>query len=47
MAESYIQVHPDYAKTRFFAFDGVVPGPLIQAKYGEPIMVRSKTTCRR
>ncbi len=40
MAESYLQVHPDYAKTRFFAFDGVVPGPLIQAKYGEPIMVR-------
>jgi FtsP/CotA-like multicopper oxidase with cupredoxin domain len=40
MAESYLKVHPDYAPTRFFAFDGVVPGPLIQAKYGEPIMVR-------
>ena len=42
MAESYIKVHPDYAPTRFFAFDGVVPGPLIQAKYGEPVMVRYK-----
>jgi FtsP/CotA-like multicopper oxidase with cupredoxin domain len=40
MAETHIQVHPDYAKTRFFAFDGMVPGPLIQAKYGEPIVVR-------
>jgi hypothetical protein len=42
MKETYLQLHPDYAKTRFFAFDEVVPGPLIQAKYGEPILVRFK-----
>ena len=32
-----LQLHPDYAPTRFWAFDGVVPGPLIRAKYGEPV----------
>ena len=42
MEECFIKVHPDYAPTRFFAFDGVVPGPLIQAKYGEPVLVRYK-----
>ena len=42
MEECYIKVHPDYAATRFFAFDGVVPGPLIKAKYGEPVLVRYK-----
>ena len=42
MKESFIKLHPDYAKTRFFAFDEVVPGPLIQAKYGEPVLVRYK-----
>jgi FtsP/CotA-like multicopper oxidase with cupredoxin domain len=40
MAQSQLKLHPDYAPTSFFAFDGVVPGPLIQAKYGEPIVVR-------
>jgi FtsP/CotA-like multicopper oxidase with cupredoxin domain len=42
MEECFIKVHPDYAATRFFAFDGVVPGPLIKAKYGEPVLVRYK-----
>jgi FtsP/CotA-like multicopper oxidase with cupredoxin domain len=42
MKESFIKVHPDYAKTRFFAFDEHVPGPLIRAKYGEPVLVRYK-----
>ena len=32
--------HPDYADTTVWGFDGLVPGPNIQAKYGEPIMVR-------
>jgi FtsP/CotA-like multicopper oxidase with cupredoxin domain len=40
MAETQIKLHPDYSPTTYWAFDGVVPGPLIQAKYGEPIMVR-------
>jgi len=40
--ECFIKVHPDYAPTRFFAFDGVVPGPLIKANYGEPVLVRYK-----
>ena len=40
MKESLLQVHPDYAPTKFWAFDGVVPGPLFRAKYGEPCMVR-------
>ena len=40
MGETQIKLHPDYAPTTFWAFDGMVPGPLIQAKYGEPVMVR-------
>ena len=40
MAETPITVHPDYQPTKFWAFDGVLPGPLIQAKYGEPVLVR-------
>ena len=48
MKEDFIQLHPDLpAKTRFFCFhdhNGVarVPGPLIRAKYGEPVLVRFK-----
>ena len=38
--ETLIKLHPDYAPTKYWAFDGVVPGPLIRAKYGEPVMVR-------
>jgi len=40
MAETTIKLHPDLAPTTYWAFDGVVPGPLIQAQYGEPILVR-------
>jgi FtsP/CotA-like multicopper oxidase with cupredoxin domain len=38
--ETKLRLHPDYGYTTMWAFDGVVPGPLIQAKYGEPILVR-------
>jgi FtsP/CotA-like multicopper oxidase with cupredoxin domain len=40
MAETHLTLHPDYSPTKYWAFDGVVPGPLIQAKYGEPVLVR-------
>ena len=46
--EDFIQLHPDLeAKTRFFCFhddkgNARVPGPLIRAKYGEPVLVRFK-----
>jgi FtsP/CotA-like multicopper oxidase with cupredoxin domain len=48
MREDFVQLHPDLpAKTRFFAFhddkgNARVPGPLIRAKYGEPVLVRFK-----
>ena len=35
-----IKLHPSYGPTTVWGFDGQVPGPLIQAKYGEPIVVR-------
>ena len=38
--EAKHKFHPDYADTTVWGFDGQVPGPNIQAKYGEPIMVR-------
>jgi FtsP/CotA-like multicopper oxidase with cupredoxin domain len=40
MQECKLQVSPDYAPTTFWGFDSIVPGPLIQAKYGEPVLVR-------
>jgi FtsP/CotA-like multicopper oxidase with cupredoxin domain len=40
MLEVDLQVHPSYGKTTYWGFDGQVPGPLIQANYGEPILVR-------
>jgi FtsP/CotA-like multicopper oxidase with cupredoxin domain len=40
MQEAKVKMHPDYGPTTVWGFDGQVPGPLIQAKYGEPIMVR-------
>jgi FtsP/CotA-like multicopper oxidase with cupredoxin domain len=40
MKEVALKLHPDYSPTTVWAFDGVVPGPLIQAKYGEPVVVR-------
>jgi FtsP/CotA-like multicopper oxidase with cupredoxin domain len=48
MREDFIQLHPDLpGKTRFFCFhddkgNARVPGPLIRAKYGEPVLVRFK-----
>jgi len=38
--EARHKFHPDYADTVVWGFDGQVPGPNIQAKYGEPILVR-------
>ena len=40
MKEAPHKFHPDYGATTVWGFDGEVPGPLIQARYGEPIMVR-------
>jgi FtsP/CotA-like multicopper oxidase with cupredoxin domain len=48
MAETQILLHPDLGPSTYWAFgnygatpgQGTVPGPLIQAKYGEPILVR-------
>ncbi|HET7880694.1 MAG TPA: multicopper oxidase domain-containing protein [Acetobacteraceae bacterium] len=40
MKEVQLKLHPDYSPTTVWGFDGRVPGPLIQAKYGEPILVR-------
>ncbi len=40
MRETPIKVHPDYSPTKYWAFDGVVPGPLFRQKYGTPAMVR-------
>ena len=40
MHEAQVKLHPDYGPTTVWGFDGQVPGPLIQAKYGEPILVR-------
>ena len=39
-AKTDLKLHPDYSPTTVWAFDGQVPGPQIQAKYGEPIVVR-------
>ena len=35
-----LNLHPDYARTKAWGFDGLVPGPLFRVKYGEPVMVR-------
>jgi FtsP/CotA-like multicopper oxidase with cupredoxin domain len=40
MQETGVKIHPNYEPTTVWGFDGQVPGPLIQAKYGEPILVR-------
>ena len=42
-----VKVHPSYEPTTVWGFDGQVPGPLIQARYGEPIWSGSRITCRR
>jgi FtsP/CotA-like multicopper oxidase with cupredoxin domain len=38
--EAMLNLHPDYARTKAWGFDGLVPGPLFRVKYGEPVMVR-------
>jgi FtsP/CotA-like multicopper oxidase with cupredoxin domain len=40
MKEAKAKLHPDYAETTYWGFEGMVPGPLIRAKYGEPVMIR-------
>lgn len=40
MKETSAKLHPDYAPTKYWGFDGLLPGPLFRAKYGEPVMVR-------
>jgi FtsP/CotA-like multicopper oxidase with cupredoxin domain len=40
MMETQVKMHPDYGPTTIWGFDGMVPGPLIRATYGEPILVR-------
>jgi FtsP/CotA-like multicopper oxidase with cupredoxin domain len=40
MQEARHKFHPDYAATTVWGFDGQVPGPIIHARYGEPIVVR-------
>jgi FtsP/CotA-like multicopper oxidase with cupredoxin domain len=38
--EVNLRLHPDYGTTKVWGFDGLVPGPLFRANYGEPVMVR-------
>jgi FtsP/CotA-like multicopper oxidase with cupredoxin domain len=40
MQEATHKFHPDYGGTTIWGFDGQLPGPLIKANYGEPILVR-------
>jgi FtsP/CotA-like multicopper oxidase with cupredoxin domain len=40
MREAEVKLHPDYGPTTIWGFDGGYPGPLIQAFYGTPTLVR-------
>ena len=40
MQEAQWKFAPTYSGTTIWGFDGRVPGPLIRARYGEPIIVR-------
>jgi len=40
LQEAAVKLHPDYAPTTIWGYDGRFPGPLIQATYGEPVLVR-------
>jgi len=40
MHEAQVKLHPNYGPTTVWGFDGQVPGPIIQARYGEPVLVR-------
>jgi FtsP/CotA-like multicopper oxidase with cupredoxin domain len=42
--EVAVKVHPAYEKTTVWGFDGMVPGPNIQARYGEPVLVRFRNS---
>ena len=37
--ELYMKVHRDMKPTRFWGYDGLVPGPTIEAESGEPIAI--------
>ncbi len=38
--EATKRYHPSYSPTTIWGFDGVEPGPLIRARYGEPVLLR-------
>jgi FtsP/CotA-like multicopper oxidase with cupredoxin domain len=38
--EALHQFHPDLQPSTIWGFDGIVPGPVFHARYGEPILVR-------
>ena len=40
MKEAKVRLSPDYGDTTIWGFDGTYPGPLIQAYYGTPALVR-------
>ena len=40
MKEANAKLHPDYSPTTYWGFDGMVPGPLVRARDGEPVMIR-------
>ena len=40
MREAQAKLHPDYGPTTIWGYDGRFPGPIIQATYGEPVLVR-------
>jgi FtsP/CotA-like multicopper oxidase with cupredoxin domain len=40
MRETSPKLHPSYTPTKMWGFDGQVPGPRINARYGRPTLVR-------
>ena len=40
MKQAEVQIVPDYGTTTVWGFNGQVPGPLIRANYGQPVLVR-------
>src|SRR5205814_1955628 len=38
--EAFQRFHPAIPPTRIWGYDGVAPGPIFHARYGEPIMAR-------
>ena len=39
MCEAYASVHRDLPPTRFWGYDGTMPGPTIEARRGEPLLI--------